>query len=134
MKIGILACCNPVPPLVKQNLHTLHEFILKARELNIEQEVQADFSKKIINQGGQIAAEKLEILQNPLKCPLDMSNWDPENYEEGLDVLLDKSEMEVIASSSGIQAKDKAIVNAFDNQSNKEGTKLDKIFLSPFQR
>lgn len=26
---GILACCNPVPPLVKQNLHLLHEFILK---------------------------------------------------------------------------------------------------------
>ena len=91
--LGILACCNPVPPLVKQNLHTIHEYILKAREQNLEQEVQADFSKKIINQGGQIAAEKLEILQNPLKCPLDMSNWDPEQYEEGLEVLLNKSEM-----------------------------------------
>ena len=119
---------------MSSTLHTLHDYILKAREQNIEQEVQADFSKKIISQGGQIAAEKLEILQNPLKCPLDMSNWDSEHYEEGLEVLLDKSQMEVVASSSGIQAKEKAQVNAFDNPMNKGGAKLDKIFLSPFQR
>lgn len=29
---GILACCNPIPPLVRQNLHVLHRFILAARE------------------------------------------------------------------------------------------------------
>lgn len=29
---GILACCNPIPPLVRQHLHVLHKFILKARE------------------------------------------------------------------------------------------------------
>lgn len=29
---GILACCNPIPPLVRQHLHVLHQFILKARE------------------------------------------------------------------------------------------------------
>ena len=29
---GILACCNPIPPLVRQNLHILHQFILKARQ------------------------------------------------------------------------------------------------------
>lgn len=29
---GILACCNPIPPLVKQNLQLLHQFILKARD------------------------------------------------------------------------------------------------------
>lgn len=28
---GILACCNPVPPLVKQNLHALHMIIFQAR-------------------------------------------------------------------------------------------------------
>merc|ERR1712029_1152892 len=50
---GILACCNPVPPLVKQNLHALHEFILKAREQNLGREVQEDFSKK---QEGQYAS------------------------------------------------------------------------------
>lgn len=29
---GILACCNPIPPLVRQHLHMLHRFILTARE------------------------------------------------------------------------------------------------------
>lgn len=29
---GILACCNPIPPLVRQNLHIIHQLILKARE------------------------------------------------------------------------------------------------------
>lgn len=29
---GILACCNPIPPLVRQHLHVLHRFILNARD------------------------------------------------------------------------------------------------------
>jgi exosome complex exonuclease RRP6 len=29
---GILACCNPIPPLVRQNLGHLHGIILRARE------------------------------------------------------------------------------------------------------
>lgn len=29
---GILACCNPIPPLVRQHLHVLHRFIMQARE------------------------------------------------------------------------------------------------------
>lgn len=29
---GILACCNPIPPMVRQHLHTLHRFILQARD------------------------------------------------------------------------------------------------------
>jgi exosome complex exonuclease RRP6 len=30
---GILACCNPIPPLVKQQLNELHLIILKARDM-----------------------------------------------------------------------------------------------------
>ena len=62
-----------------------------------------------------------------------MSNWDPENYDEGLEVLLDKTDMKTEASTS-IQAKQKAHINAFDNQINREGNKLNKVFLSPFER
>lgn len=29
---GVLACCNPIPPLVRQNLVLIHQIILKARE------------------------------------------------------------------------------------------------------
>ena len=29
---GIMACCNPVPPMVRQNLGALHSIILAARD------------------------------------------------------------------------------------------------------
>lgn len=34
---GIVACCNPCPPLVRQNLNELHRIILKAREMPLNQ-------------------------------------------------------------------------------------------------
>ena len=33
---GILACCNPVPPLVRQHLVLLHNIVLGAREKSVE--------------------------------------------------------------------------------------------------
>jgi exosome complex exonuclease RRP6 len=29
---GILACCNPIPALVRQNLATIHRIVLQARQ------------------------------------------------------------------------------------------------------
>lgn len=40
---GILACCNPIPPLVRQNLHALHRFILQAREQPLNKVYHLDF-------------------------------------------------------------------------------------------
>ncbi|XP_035205235.1 exosome component 10-like, partial [Stegodyphus dumicola] len=34
---GILACCNPIPPLVKQQLNELHSIVLKANESSLKQ-------------------------------------------------------------------------------------------------
>lgn len=33
---GILACCNPIPPLVRSNLLELHQIVLKAREQSLQ--------------------------------------------------------------------------------------------------
>lgn len=33
---GILACCNPIPPLVRANALEIHRIILKAREQPLE--------------------------------------------------------------------------------------------------
>lgn len=33
---GILACCSPVPPLVRQCLHEIHYIIKNAREQTFE--------------------------------------------------------------------------------------------------
>lgn len=49
---GILACCNPIPPMIRQNLNHLHLIILKAREQPI--------IKPIINPG--------ELANGPYFC------------------------------------------------------------------
>ena len=33
---GILACCNPVPPLVRQHLVSLHNIVLAARDKQLD--------------------------------------------------------------------------------------------------
>lgn len=33
---GILACCAPIPPLVRQCLHEIHQIVKKAREQTFE--------------------------------------------------------------------------------------------------
>lgn len=33
---GILACCSPIPPLVRQCLHEIHHIVKKAREQTFE--------------------------------------------------------------------------------------------------
>lgn len=33
---GILACCNPVPPLVRQNLFEVHQLITQARSQPVD--------------------------------------------------------------------------------------------------
>lgn len=33
---GILACCSPIPPLVRQCLHEIHHIVKKAREQAFE--------------------------------------------------------------------------------------------------
>ncbi|CAN7975863.1 unnamed protein product [Ixodes persulcatus] len=38
---GIIACCNPCPPLVRQNLNELHSIILKARDTPLNQKNEA---------------------------------------------------------------------------------------------
>ena len=30
---GVLACCNPIPPLVRQSLHAIHRIVKEAREV-----------------------------------------------------------------------------------------------------
>ena len=67
---GILACCNPVPPLVKQNLGLLHTVILNARERQV---VTVETTGAT---GGERDAlpEVPDVLENPLASPLDLAH------------------------------------------------------------
>ena len=67
---GILACCNPVPPLVKQNLGLLHTIILNARERQL-----VTVETTGAPGGGRDALPELpEVLENPLASPLDLAH------------------------------------------------------------
>lgn len=45
---GILACCNPIPPLVRKNLLSLHKIMLKAREQPLVKTVpEEDFRQRL---------------------------------------------------------------------------------------
>lgn len=44
---GILACCDSIPPLVRQNLLKLHKIILKAREQPLIKPVLEDLRQRL---------------------------------------------------------------------------------------
>lgn len=63
---GILACCNPIPPLVRQNLNEMHQLILQARQSH-----SLENSNKIEKPIDNSAISRKEFLDNPLYSPHD---------------------------------------------------------------
>jgi len=64
---GIMACCNPVPPLVKQNLGALHSIILSARDKQLMTVDPSLVSMQPHN-------ESADFTSNILQSPLDLSH------------------------------------------------------------
>ncbi|ETN62570.1 exosome component 10 [Anopheles darlingi] len=76
---GILACCTPVPSLVRQNLHALHQIMQKARELpavatsqSVTIEQRADNRYKM---------QTMYDISNPLICPHDDAGYQAHGTE-----------------------------------------------------
>ncbi|XP_030371136.1 exosome component 10 [Scaptodrosophila lebanonensis] len=67
---GILACCNPIPPLVRQQLHTLHQIVLRAREQPLVKPILETSSITIR------PAPLTKDLNSKLHCPHDFSHLD----------------------------------------------------------
>ncbi|XP_015928084.2 exosome complex component 10 [Parasteatoda tepidariorum] len=65
---GILACCNPIPPLVKQQLNELHSIILKANEYSLK-----ELESLYYHQQAQIPKSSNNIdLSSLIDCPHDI--------------------------------------------------------------
>ncbi|CAG5103539.1 Similar to Exosc10: Exosome component 10 (Mus musculus), partial [Cotesia congregata] len=143
---GILACCNPIPPLVRQNLLKLHKLILKARE------------QPLIN----------PVLQQELRPRLNLNNqpadsdiwmWSPHDNITGVDVqanlpclINDEDQESSSMDTSDDKKNDKNLeksrkvkhqVTVFDSSASsddedsaarKKLLKAKKLFVSPFQR
>ncbi|KAH8268017.1 hypothetical protein KR018_006364 [Drosophila ironensis] len=81
---GVLACCNPIPPLVRQQLHVLHQIVLRAREQPLV---------KPILEAGSIAQAPIppstKDFSSKLYCPHDFSHH--EEVRDDLPTLLKRS-------------------------------------------
>lgn len=81
---GILACCNPIPPLVRQQLHTLHQIVLKARDQPL---VKPILEARSSTQAALPPSTK--DFSSKLYCPHDFSHQD--ETRDDLPTLLKRS-------------------------------------------
>ncbi|GFS76195.1 hypothetical protein NPIL_472231 [Nephila pilipes] len=72
---GILACCNPIPPLVKQQLNELHSIILKANETSLK---QMNLHQK--SQTSRITKNQID-LNSLIHCPHDIHHLEDKKVQ-----------------------------------------------------
>ncbi|KAK0176506.1 hypothetical protein PV328_000637 [Microctonus aethiopoides] len=131
---GILACCNPIPPLVRQHLLTLHKLILKAREQPLIKPVLEEDIRQRLTQRSQEPNSDTWIFS-----PHDISN--ELEVQANLPCLLnDKANENSIETN--LEAENN--VTVFDTPTNSDDEdveiarenlrKAKKKFISPFGR
>ena len=103
---GILACCNPLPPLVKQQLNEIHRLILDAKDVALVKAVTAatgSTAKSTVQK--TYAIEAKYDSQKLLQCPIDSSHFDfeagrgREDGETAMDVDVEKTTVSDVSSS-----------------------------------
>ncbi len=144
---GILACCNPVPPLVKQNLQTLHMIIFNARNKPLESLPASSLSLTASSSTSSALDAQLsndtDYNENPLKCPLDLGPLT--DGAAGITTLIDRSVDRIVrkfkpaAQPARPLVKAKADLAVFSGRSktvkaSSDGLKAEVQFVSPFRR
>ncbi|XP_035778810.1 exosome component 10-like [Anopheles albimanus] len=76
---GILACCTPVPSLVRQNLHALHQIMQKARELPLVATAQSVTVEQRAD--NRYKMQSMYDISNPLICPHDDAGYQAHGTE-----------------------------------------------------
>ncbi|XP_058793468.1 exosome component 10 isoform X2 [Phymastichus coffea] len=129
---GILACCNPIPPLVRQNLLKIHKMILKAREQPLIKPVLEEDMRQRLTQRSQVLNSESWIFQ-PHDLPSDME------ARANLPCLLNSKELK----NKVDQPRLKPSISVFDCSSSEDEIvemqvnnvkKKKLIFISPFER
>ena len=127
---GILACCTPVPPLVKQNLQRIHQIILEAREKPLTH-VEAKSSSQI-TLPSSFLPKTADLVSDPLKTPLDLS------YSSDLDttVLLDTdgSYAPLLKRATKMPEPAMSIFGYGQSGDSSDSSDNIEVYLSPYQR
>lgn len=130
---GILACCNPVPPLVKANLLELHHIVLRARDKPVEKLILQEDARSM----GNIKDSLKLNLENPLHCPHDLTY--SQELPDNLPTLIGengKLNKQIINNDTLLENSD-CIYSIFKKESNNKTVKkiATKVkCLSPYQR
>ncbi|GFR29338.1 hypothetical protein TNCT_245141, partial [Trichonephila clavata] len=146
---GILACCNPIPPLVRQQLNELHSIILRATESSLKELEILELQQKA--QAQRIVHNQID-LNSLIHCPHDIHHLEDKkvqsaNQSGNAENLLPIITERLSSSSSPSLLKKKPILSALfhkthekvksNNCSEKIPEKvidLIKNLISPFER
>lgn len=72
---GVLACCNPVPPLVRQHVHAIHQLVLEARAKGSGK--KTDSTHVVTPTETPVPAKPdQDTYDDILTCPHDLSHFD----------------------------------------------------------
>lgn len=125
---GILACCNPIPPLVRQQLNTIHQIILKAREQPV---IKPIINDEMVRPSANLNCKR-DLLNNPLHSPHDLSQQ--QEIRDDLPTLIGKVNQlrETFNDIVIYEVK----LNIFDKHVNgyKKNEDLEMQFISPYHR
>ncbi|XP_052761274.1 exosome component 10-like [Mya arenaria] len=138
---GVLACCNPIPPLVRQYLNEIHTIIMKAREAPLTVKLTPVREKRpTIYQHPKYNSDSL------LNCPHDLSH--PSTDDTATPCVLDPGLMtrQSALFSSGktnmiIEVKDEPLLTAFNKnrptkkpqtEAQKKVSRIKASFVSPY--
>ncbi|XP_013110735.2 exosome component 10 [Stomoxys calcitrans] len=113
---GILACCNPIPPLVRQHLHALHQIILKAREQPLVKPIlPTEATNRVVNTNAN-------DYNNKLHCPHDLTA--AEEFRDDLPTLIRFDREQGLQISNELShlpiAIVKPVLSVFDTPENSE--------------
>uniref|UniRef100_A0A1A9W6I2 Exosome complex component 10 homolog n=1 Tax=Glossina brevipalpis TaxID=37001 RepID=A0A1A9W6I2_9MUSC len=135
---GILSCCNPIPPLVKQHLFNLHQILLKARQQSL---VKPILEAEIVQRN--VYANSVDY-NSKLYCPHDLTYLDEFEHLPTLINFQSDSDQQTIPPSDGDckACLNKANLRFYDRRKNLEEEKLiikrkckeKEMILEPYYR
>lgn len=135
---GILACCSPIPPLVRQHLNTLHSIMLKARQQSMIKPIATIATQREMSRQNNMKHNY--DIENPLYCPHDTSQQ--HELRDDLPTIIDSPELELPYNENFKLKAPK--IPAFNpsnerkrnsNSESKTSTQsAEPKFLSPYQR
>ncbi|XP_069699387.1 exosome complex component 10 homolog [Periplaneta americana] len=126
---GILACCNPIPPLVRQNLLALHHLVLQARDQPLIKPILEEETRSRIGTQSWIKVN----LDGALHCPHDLTY--SQDFRNDLPTLLGGSANVLETSAMEIQMTSPTI-SVFEAELTEiESDTLNHItFVCPYER